>query len=142
MGRMRWFHGRFPVFPDGLPAIGLLLLRITATAAAARYAWLCIEYGTTLRPEAFALVIMAAAVLLAVGLMTPVASLLITGCGAAIAASWIRCPVPFDVTTPAVLTAAIGAALMLIGPGGYSIDARLFGRREIVIPPRPWPDRE
>lgn len=26
-------------------------------------------------------------------------------------------------------------ALMLLGPGAYSLDARLFGRRKIVLPP-------
>jgi hypothetical protein len=26
-------------------------------------------------------------------------------------------------------------ALILIGPGAFSVDARLFGRREIIIPP-------
>jgi uncharacterized membrane protein YphA (DoxX/SURF4 family) len=28
------------------------------------------------------------------------------------------------------------AALALLGPGAYSIDARLFGRRVVVVPPR------
>jgi hypothetical protein len=30
--------------------------------------------------------------------------------------------------------AAISAALVLVGPGAFSLDARLFGRREIIIP--------
>jgi hypothetical protein len=31
------------------------------------------------------------------------------------------------------------AALALLGPGAFSLDGRLFGRREIVIPPSSRP---
>jgi hypothetical protein len=33
--------------------------------------------------------------------------------------------------------AAISATLVLLGPGAFSLDARLFGRREIIIPEGP-----
>lgn len=32
------------------------------------------------------------------------------------------------------LVATMTATVVLLGPGAYSIDARLFGRREVVIP--------
>ena len=39
----------------------------------------------------------------------------------------------------AVLLATIGVALALLGPGGWSIDARLFGWKQIEIPNRKPP---
>jgi hypothetical protein len=35
-----------------------------------------------------------------------------------------------------IMLAASGAALALIGPGAWSIDARLFGRKHFEIPQR------
>jgi hypothetical protein len=40
----------------------------------------------------------------------------------------------FDLTRAALVTSA-AAAVVLLGPGAFSVDARLFGRREIVIAP-------
>jgi hypothetical protein len=34
----------------------------------------------------------------------------------------------------AILQAALGAVLAMVGPGAWSIDARLFGRKRIDIP--------
>ena len=71
-----------------------------------------------------------------VGLLTPVASAaatvgyLMTGVSPSLAAeanSHIGATVAFNL-------AAISAALVLLGPGALSLDARLFGRREIIIP--------
>jgi uncharacterized membrane protein YphA (DoxX/SURF4 family) len=36
---------------------------------------------------------------------------------------------------PHLFTAAVALAIALTGPGAYSVDARLFGRREIVLAP-------
>jgi len=42
-----------------------------------------------------------------------------------------------SVKLSAVFTAAIAIALLCLGPGAYSLDARRHGRREIIIPARP-----
>jgi hypothetical protein len=34
----------------------------------------------------------------------------------------------------AALVASDAAAIVLLGPGAFSVEARLFGRREIIIP--------
>jgi hypothetical protein len=52
-------------------------------------------------------------------------------------APW-RDGVGVDAATFAVALAA--AALAFLGPGAFSVDAALFGRREITIPP-PAPER-
>ena len=39
-----------------------------------------------------------------------------------------------------VALAVIATALALLGPGAYSLDARLFGRRVVVVVPRSDPD--
>lgn len=41
----------------------------------------------------------------------------------------------------ALSLAVISAALILLGPGAVSLDARLFGRREIIIPEGRRPPR-
>ena len=35
-----------------------------------------------------------------------------------------------------ILLGALGAALAMLGPGAWSVDARLFGRKRIQIPQR------
>jgi hypothetical protein len=42
-----------------------------------------------------------------------------------------------------VYVASILISVILLGPGAFSADARIFGRREIIIPPAPGlpPDR-
>jgi hypothetical protein len=37
------------------------------------------------------------------------------------------------------LVLAVAAAVVPLGPGALSLDARLFGRREIIIPRSPRP---
>jgi uncharacterized RDD family membrane protein YckC len=72
----------------------------------------------------------AAAILLIIGLYTPIVGTLV--------AVFEGCRL---ITLPAdrlvyLLVAAVGAALAMLGPGLWSIDARLFGWRRIEPSPR------
>ena len=79
----------------------------------------------------------ASGALLLSGFLTPVAGVLI-GLGAlGIALGWLPAATRnlFDAELPAVFAVIMSAAIVFLGPGAFSIDARLFGRREIIIPP-------
>jgi len=67
----------------------------------------------------------AAGVLLVVGLWTPIAGLLV----AIVEGAILWSSTGNDVSS--VMLAVLGATLAMIGPGAWSIDARLFGRRHI-----------
>jgi len=74
--------------------------------------------------------------LLLIGFMTPFVSFLVGLTVIAIAFSWFPAPSQnfFDAKLTGVFAAIMSGALALLGPGAFSLDARLFGRREIIIP--------
>jgi uncharacterized membrane protein YphA (DoxX/SURF4 family) len=77
-----------------------------------------------------AVVTAGAAILLLIGLWTPIAGAVIAVAEVGLAAlhpagPWMH-----------VHFATMGAALAMLGPGGCSLDARLFGRKQIQIPPQ------
>jgi len=129
----------FSAFPDGPPGFGLLLLRVVTALTAMVYgvARLGGTAGATLEAGGAALSIAAGAAVL-VGIFTPGTALTL-----AAALAWLWFPFRAD-TLPsdmrmAVLTIANAVAIALLGPGAFSVDARLFGRREIVISRQPRP---
>jgi uncharacterized membrane protein YphA (DoxX/SURF4 family) len=71
-----------------------------------------------------------AAALLLVGLWTPVAGVMM-----ALAELGLAFSRPVDPRMH-ILLAALGASLAMLGPGAWSVDARLFGRKRIQIPQR------
>lgn len=86
---------------------------------------------------AVGLLALASGVLLLVGLLTPAAGA-VTAIGTiGVAAAWLPLPTPnlLNPVLPAIFMSTTSIALVLLGPGGYSVDALLFGRREIIIPP-------
>lgn len=112
-------------FPRGIAGIGLLLLRAAATwhllacrDLALSSPWLAAAWG-------------GAALLMAPGFLTPFGAaacifceLLCFICGAQ--------PDPGLLVEPVLVCLAVGLA----GPGAYSVDARLFGRRRVLADTR------
>jgi uncharacterized membrane protein YphA (DoxX/SURF4 family) len=85
------------------------------------------------------LVALVGGTLLVVGFLTPVVGLLLGLAAPGIGLSLLpRCPTSlFETSLPTALTATMLIAIVLLGPGAFSVDCRVFGRREIIIPPPP-----
>jgi putative oxidoreductase len=131
----------FTIFPDGLPGLGLLLLRAIAGIALVS----CGAIHLIAWQEASVLILAVAALfsicglLLLFGLFNRLACSLGALISLAAALALIRVPVfnVFSAKVSAVFTAVIAVALLCLGPGAYSLDARRHGHREIIIPARP-----
>jgi putative oxidoreductase len=131
----------FSTFPGGWPGIALLLLRSTAGSVfiAAGVSTLVRLDRATLLTGMFAATAAAGGLSLLLGLFTPVGGVL----GALCSAAAVLFAIPIDtldsvqLALAAVVVGVMAAALGLLGPGAFSIDCCLFGRRKIVIPQSP-----
>jgi uncharacterized membrane protein YphA (DoxX/SURF4 family) len=120
--------------------MGLLLLRATVSLIAIIQGTLTFAYrdGLSIWTGAVGLLLILAGTLLLIGFLTPVAGGLVAI--AAISAAYLGSLPPrslFDATLTTVLVVVVATAVTLLGPGAISADARLFGRREIIIPRAP-----
>ena len=126
----------FVSFPDGWPGIGLLWLRLVVGIALGLQGASYLSAFLEANIGVWAIVGMAivGGLCLIGGLFTPAAGI------AAIAGSILVATGPIDESQlffraqGSLLLGAATVSIMLLGPGAYSIDARLFGRREILIP--------
>lgn len=114
----------------------MLRVVVGVTAAVQGGTYLANADDPTVATWAVGVLAITSGVSLLVGFLTP-------GAGATaglsivfMAVSWLPVPAAnlFLDRVGALCVAAVAAALVLLGPGALSLDARLFGRREIIFP--------
>ena len=117
------------MFPLGGPGIGLLVLRISLALTFVLIAANRTDISSIHPLFAGTLLI---TLCLAVGFLTPYLSFVVCVYGLV---NLFSASAHLDVVVLASLLLN-SAALALLGPGAYSVDARLFGRRVLVVSPR------
>ena len=120
----------FSTFAEGWPGVGLLLMRLVLGIALIWRAVGRLSSDPSTVMAALSVLGIGAGLLLLMGLWTPVA-------GALVAAIELW-KIYWKLGDPWIylLLATIAAAIALVGPGRWSVDARLFGWKRVEIPDR------
>lgn len=105
----------FVMFPDRGPGIGLLWLRLCLSAAL---------FTPGMQAGGWSALCLLAVLMLVLGALTPLAALMAVVGMFAQQTPWPQAVLPL--------------ALLMLGPGAYSLDARLFGRRLLGRRPPPF----
>ena len=122
----------FSMFPPGGPGVGLLLLRISVAATSVLIVANRTGFSSIHPLFVGALLV---SLCLTIGVLTPYLSYVV--CVYALVNLYGASSRLDELLLASLMLNA--AALALLGPGAYSADARLFGRRVVVVPPRKDP---
>jgi uncharacterized membrane protein YphA (DoxX/SURF4 family) len=120
----------YSTFAGGLPGVGLLLLRLVSGSALFVHAGLTLWRDPLTTSTITSVFLVGSGILLIPGLWTPIAGMLI-----ALITIGQALTRPGELLVP-LLLGTIGAALAMLGPGLWSVDARLFGWKRVEAPPR------
>jgi uncharacterized membrane protein YphA (DoxX/SURF4 family) len=113
------------MFPTGLPGIGLIAVRVTVAAM------LLVDGSPYAAPQSMGRAIgsLVAAVCLVIGILTPYAAAF-AGC----LEFWRPCGRDNVDLFHLIAAIVVSFALGVLGPGAYSVDNKIFGRRLVNLP--------
>jgi hypothetical protein len=120
----------YSTFAGGWPGIGLLLMRLVVGSALIVRASSILWNDPPINTTVMSVFLAGCGILLIPGLWTPVAGTLV-----ALLEIWQILALAGD-RWVALLLGTIGGALAMLGPGLWSVDARLFGWKRVEVPPR------
>lgn len=120
----------YSTFAGGWPGTGLLLLRLVIGCVLVMRASFRLWGDPPLNITISAALLLVAGFLLMLGLWTP-----IVGTSVAVIEAWKVLTLPGD-RWLWLLLGTVSCALAMLGPGRWSIDARLFGWKRVEAPPR------
>jgi len=132
----------FSAFPGGWAGTCLLLLRavfgLTVLIEGRFYLG---QPNPTAATWSLGLFAVAAGGMLIIGFLTPIAGALVGLAAVGLALSLIPVATPdlWDSQIAVIFGLTMLLAIIGLGPGAFSVDARVFGRREIIIPRADFP---
>jgi putative oxidoreductase len=118
----------FSTFANGWPGRGLLIQRVLVGGILLYSEFQCLSATPVCRTAIQHNIGALAGLLLIAGLWTPVAGVLVAGMEV-----WIALSAP---AAPgiSIALAVLASTLAMIGPGTWSVDALLYGRKHIELP--------
>lgn len=115
----------FSTFANGWPGFGLLIQRLVAGIALLNGGMAVFEETSKSATMAPHVIGAALSILILIGLWTPVAGVL-----SAPVELWTALVTPGGWCN-AIFVATLGVTIAMIGPGAFSVDARMFGRKNL-----------
>lgn len=117
----------FSTFADGWPGAGLLLMRLVVGILLIISGLARFSGDPPIQLSVLSALAICVGILLLAGLWTPIAGMLVA---ALEVSKFLLRPENLWIS---ILLGTIGASLAMVGPGAWSLDARLFGRKHIDI---------